>query len=586
MFIFSIIIMVVWPWVFYGVVKQKDGIVMSPSLTKIVQKHPQDVDYFVTAIASAISFLIGYLFQTSVTKLAQNWMVLKETDVFRLAFFSALRHQNFIWSLGTLPSVFKSATKLGLVFTVLLYIGTFVLITPGLTALLHPQMIVRHANLTGTEIDFSSSNPDCLDWFNNDNVLLEACGWSVFNGFKYTTCFGENQMVDALESGRNNILSISSNNTESIGFTQLDGVHFLGPMKGVMPRGPNGLSAFGESLSHWPDTASVIPNSYNYTLHLQGLKNNVNCRYDTQNPIKLISTEPPDRFVSLFDGSCPSGGQVLLNPVFPVFIDKQTNNSLGYWACRTLLPGGSETYDLYLRGDGAYANMTGNMTCSVSLAQSAIYPVDYQNRTNLFAVNNASNPQASTISPALMRGAINTLGHIIWGGQQFSANFVAESVITSGVKSYDLEPFDRDDMYLRLYEAMIQGLLDYQLTYIRLLYSTGSVPRTTALNPCTRTVDGTIRYSAMGWSVTDKIGAYMIPLTLVTGTSLILILIAVFTVHELPTFDPTNPTSLMIASTGEKLHFRMKNIRDPEDPTAWEHHLQYNKEEGRFVPEG
>lgn len=107
--------------------------------------------------------------------------------------------------------------------------------------------------------------------------------------------------------------------------------------------------------------------------------------------------------------------------------------------------------------------MTGNMTCSVSLTQSAIFPVEYRNQTNLFIVNGTAGSSVSTISPALMRGAINSMGHVIWGSQQYEANFVGESVITFGVKSYKLQPFDQSETYLRLYEAMIQGLLDYQV---------------------------------------------------------------------------------------------------------------------------
>lgn len=178
-FVFAIIVMIVWPWVFYGVVKHKRGIEMNSTLTNIVRRHPQDVDYFVTAVASGIAFLIGYLFQASVIKLAQKWVVFEETDIFRLSFFSALKNRTFVWSLGALPSVFKSATRLGLVLTVILYIVSFILVTPGLTALLHPQTLVRLADLAGTEIDFASSRSDCLEWFDNNAVLLAPCDWAV-----------------------------------------------------------------------------------------------------------------------------------------------------------------------------------------------------------------------------------------------------------------------------------------------------------------------------------------------------------------------------------------------------------------------
>lgn len=171
--------MIVWPWVFYGVVKDRGGIEANRTVSNIVRKHAQDVDYFVTALASAIAFIIGYLFQTSVTRLAQKWVVFEQTDIFRLSFFSALKNRSFVWSWKALPSIFKSATRLGLVFTVILYILSFILVTPGLTALLHPQTLIRSASLLGTEVDFASSSPDCLEWFNNSTNLISSCDWKV-----------------------------------------------------------------------------------------------------------------------------------------------------------------------------------------------------------------------------------------------------------------------------------------------------------------------------------------------------------------------------------------------------------------------
>lgn len=238
-------------------------------------------------------------------------------------------------------------------------------------------------------------------------------------------------------------------------------------MKGVMPIGPNGISVFG-NLPQLPPAASVIPDSYNYTLNLQGFTSNVSCSYDTTSPVTLTPT-PATPLLSYFDGSCPAGRGVLENTTFyPVFVDSANNNSLGYWACLTSHPDSSEAYNTYLRGDGAYAEMTGNMTCTVSSIQSAIFPVVYYNQTNLFIVDSTSGPSVSAISPALMRIAINSVGGVLWGSQQYEANFVGESIITFGVKSFGLQPYDRSETYLRLYEAMIQGLLDYE---VRTFYS-------------------------------------------------------------------------------------------------------------------
>lgn len=87
----------------------------------------------------------------------------------------------------------------------------------------------------------------------------------------------------------------------------------------------------------------------------------------------------------------------------------------------------------------------------------------------------------------------------------------------------------------------------------------------------------------MGWEVSKKTAAYMIPMTLVTATSLVFMLIAMFTIRKLPTFDPTNPISLIVAASGRDFYTAMQSINDPEGTAAWRYQLQYNENQGRFA---
>jgi hypothetical protein len=57
---------------------------------------------------------------------------------------------------------------------------------------------------------------------------------------------------------------------------------------------------------------------------------------------------------------------------------------------------------------------------------------------------------------------------LVTESQGFSANAVAESVITYGVKSFGLSPVSQDPQYLRLFEAMIQGMVEYQVGVVHL----------------------------------------------------------------------------------------------------------------------
>jgi hypothetical protein len=583
-YISAILVMTIWPWVFYGVVRHNGGIKMATTTANAVQKHPQATDFIVTALASAIAWLAGYLFSTSVTTLSRLRVVFEETDVFRISFFSALKHRAFVWPVGTLPFLCKSWARVRLVLALLLYIIIFILVTPGMTAFLHPQTFSRQSNLTATEPDFASSNPDCVNWYKTLNTFVDqSCGWNSYHGFQFTTCFGENQLVDALDSGRSNILSLLPHTTESFFFPQLGGTHLLGPIRGVMPIGPNGIPVFG-NLSTWPSAASAIPNSYNYTLNLQGFKSDVTCAYSSDS---IVSLQPSPNHLNwaYFNATCPPGKEILMNPTYIVpSLPAVTNNSFGFWACLTSEPQDlQESYEIYLYGlpGGAYGNMTGNITCSLPAMQSAVFPVKYANQTNFF---NLEDPLSvsTNLSTALMRNAIIGIGNVIWGAQDLVANSVAESVITFGVREYNLTVDLSNYKFLQIYAAMIQGLLEYEATYIRLLSST-DVITTLAPSGCLRDVTGWVEYPVIGWQFRRTTAAYLIPLTIVNLTSLLFFLITLFTLKMLPSFDPTNPVSLMVASSGRDLHNVMQPVIDPADPEAWKHLLKYDQIQGRFA---
>ena len=108
------------------------------------------------------------------------------------------------------------------------------LIFPHLTSstatLLTPTSFNRTAVLTGTELDFSSTDAECLSWFEkNPNPMDGSCSWHVSwlypeygvqnvsltyaccsqiykNTFEYTNCFGG---VDLLDAGHGKVSYIT-----------------------------------------------------------------------------------------------------------------------------------------------------------------------------------------------------------------------------------------------------------------------------------------------------------------------------------------------------------------------------------------
>jgi hypothetical protein len=234
----------------------------------------------------------------------------------------------------------------------------------------------------------------------------------------------------------------------------------------VLPLGPNGVPTLS-TLSY----PSVLDNKdpkagkiyYNYTLDLQGLTSNIKCIYDNQSPITFWKV-PGAAFSYQYNGTCSGFEDVWTNSQF---IPPNSDNSLGFWACK--VPGNSEQYLLYLLGRVNYGYAIGSITCTLSAIQPAIFPVTYQSRSGYFFTQNHTTTFANT-SPEIIQRAIKGLGAVIYESQNTQTNLVAESVITFGVKSYGLPPYNQSEKYLQLYEAMFQGILEYEVCPDALLH--------------------------------------------------------------------------------------------------------------------
>jgi len=367
----------------------------------------------------------------------------------------------------------------------------------------------------------------------------------------YTSCLGENQLVDVLESGRGNILSLLSNNLESLTFSQLgadDGLHFLGPIRGVLPIGSNGVPAF-DTLDSSPLSDPKLKEamlSYNYTLDLQGLHTNVKCAYDNQSHVVFDAVPDGGRSVVKYNGTCPGGTNFLLDLGVREYVAVNGNSSLGFWACKDTPAGAQEAlYHVYLSGRALYNATIGFITCTVTPIQPAVFPVMYQSRPNIFLSKEPITTSTNAFTELTDR-AVNALGAIIWESQNWQANLFAESVFTFGVKSFKLPPpvNTRDDGYLPLFEAMIQGILEYEATYIRLLYSSVPNPPKT----CNRNVSGSITYQVIGWFAKASHIGFLMPMTLVNLTSLIILLRIMFKEKRSRyALDPTDPIVLLFA---------------------------------------
>lgn len=381
--------------------------------------------------------------------------------------------------------------------------------------------------------------------------------------------------------------SLISNNSESLILGELgpsSSLRFLGPTRGVLPIGPNGIPGLGalkpSPLSDAEKNSAI--RSYNYTFDHQGLTSNISCIYDTQSPIRF-STMPNDTFAVWVNGSC---NEIGLTDVITNYPMPDTNSTLTLWACKSI-PTGEQyaAYYIYLRGRADDATTIGNISCTVSPIQPAVFPVTYQSSTGVFSAEElitASAPSENFSN--LIESAIAGFAGLVQQAQTVSVNLVAALVEDLGVQTLKLPPYEQNEQYLLLYEAMIQGILVdevctasnssplllmvvRQVTYMKFLYSTKVDPPAS----CLRTMNGIFSAEVIGWVAKPVHIGFLVPMTILNLASLIIVLISIARAKRSYGFDPTNPRLLLLA---------MPNL-DESDDSGWADSVSYRSREVR-----
>ena len=219
----GIYIMLIWPWIFFGVVWAKKGIQLNNHFANVITNNPHATTYFITLICSIISMIVSALFSLSIVRFAQELVTHRPpTEPFTLRMLLAFRRQSLMSMEDAKQIGSKNLKTWGHAILLSICVAAFPNLMSSTTSLLTPAPFNRTAALTGTELDFSSTASDCLaffaahpisnncDWQVSHSEILQdtslmACGYQVYNGMQYTSCLGENQMVDVLEAGRGNV---------------------------------------------------------------------------------------------------------------------------------------------------------------------------------------------------------------------------------------------------------------------------------------------------------------------------------------------------------------------------------------------
>jgi hypothetical protein len=209
-----------------------------------------------------------------------------------------------------------------------------------------------------------------------------------------------------------------------------------------------------------PSGANYFSPFYSYTLHQQGITSNISCSRNSQSPVQVYPSDQGPVSTIQFNGTCD--GQDDVFPNVKTFTSLNSNNSLTFWACKS--PGtNTSSYLLYLRGLQNYAESIGNITCTASI-QPAIFPVKYDSYLGVFRSHHVNKTSPTTFS-GFIDQAVGALGTLIADAQTQELNLVAESVTALGVRYFGLPADGQQAEYLPLYQRMLQGILEYEVSH-------------------------------------------------------------------------------------------------------------------------
>ena len=169
--------MLVWPWIFWGVIWNQHGIQMNKHVVKVVKNNPHSTTFFTTLLGNIAGLIVSTLFSSAIIRFSQEWVERKGVTVFDVSMLSAFRYQRWPWRIRDLNGSFVRTQWLRMVLVVGC-IAAFGFVPSSVTSLITPAPFDRKAPLIGTELDFSSNATDCLEWFRNNNIS-NSCDWEV-----------------------------------------------------------------------------------------------------------------------------------------------------------------------------------------------------------------------------------------------------------------------------------------------------------------------------------------------------------------------------------------------------------------------
>ncbi|RXW22996.1 hypothetical protein EST38_g2858 [Candolleomyces aberdarensis] len=460
-----------WPWAFFGTATAPGGVALPRSHADYVVDNPQRVSTFVAFVGSVYRIICAILFTFVIERFAQEWVRGREgiqdpISVFDVSVLLAFRHKSFVWEISEYKD-WKVKGRWMWVALLVLYTTMLAMIPTGIVALIAPGPYIVSSHITGAEVDFSSNDSACL--LEDFDLSPADCRGRPS---KASWCHSK-ELPDMFSSVIDKVTTLQSNKSGIISMTMIggvDSVRFLGPSRGVLPMGP-GAPANDNRPNHFFNASSFNSTearirSFNYTLQQQGLSSNTSCKYSESSPITVFSGEGPGGRTTMVNGTCDAS--LNLTDLIHWSSIRDSPRVLAAWACDASLGKASDlSYVVYLRQHDALGSGNYNITCTSPIGVSLV-DTTFDSSSSLFRTDNTIQQPTKAIGPgehAMVSGIISSVIHSIVITQNREPDMFMDQILAAGVTGFGLAVGERNDQYLRLYEAMLDGLLEYQVRF-------------------------------------------------------------------------------------------------------------------------
>ena len=181
-------VMLTWPWIFFVIVQARHGVQLNNPAANFVKDNPHITNYLVTFIGTIVSVIVGFLLSSAVTRLSQEWVPKHDSvTIFHIVSLSSFKHHSWPWNLNdSITHLFDPKKSLAVV-SIGACMLAFTTVTSSTTSLITPVPFNRMVPLSGAELDFSSNDTDCLEWF-NATAIPNNCDWTVSR--RQQQCYG------------------------------------------------------------------------------------------------------------------------------------------------------------------------------------------------------------------------------------------------------------------------------------------------------------------------------------------------------------------------------------------------------------